>query len=579
MEHSNAALARQFEQAADILEILGENPFRVRAYRNAARVINDQPQPITDRVREGFDPADLPGIGADLADKIREFTTTGHIAWIDDLRTQIPAGLLELLRLPGVGPKKVRALWQELGITDLDGLRAAAEAQKIQALPGFGKKTEQNILKALSSDFLQERRFLRPVGKQAVAPFLELLAAMDTVDRFEIAGSYRRGRETVGDIDVIITARETDAPAIMDALVAHPSVQDVLVHGPGKTSVVTELDIQIDFRVVAPESWGAALLYFTGSKAHNIVLRDRARNRGWKLNEFGLFDGKQCIASKTEAEIYDAFGLETPPPELRENRGEFEAAEQHNLPRLICIEDYRGNLHAHSTWSDGKQTLHDIITAARDEFHYSYWAATDHSKSLTVANGLDEDRVLQQIDEIAKLRETVPGIEILTGIECDILEDGTLDLPDEILSRLDVVIIAIHSKFNLSRKAQTERMLRAMDNPWITFVAHPTGRLLTRREGYAIDIERVIRHAAERGCFLELNASPWRLDLNDIYCREAAAAGVPITINTDAHHSRDLNNLEHGIAQARRGWLRADQVINTLPVPQLRDAIRRTKLA
>jgi DNA polymerase (family 10) len=566
----NADIAKQFELFADLLEIKGDNPFRIRAYRNAARTVEDLPHALADMVERGETLSALPGIGKDLALKIEEIVQTGTAQALEKLRAELPPRITDLLRIPGLGPKRVRVLYADLQVTDLDTLRAAAEAHRIQALPGMGQKIEEHILEAVKAQADNTRRYLRAGVTEYVEALVAYLEATPGLQRITVAGSYRRGQETIGDLDLLVQADE--ATAVMDRFVAYEDVADVLAHGEKKSSVVLKAGIQVDLRVVAAESYGAALHYFTGSKAHNIVMRKRAQAKGWKLNEYGVFDGDTAVAGRDEVEVYAALDLPYIPPELRENRGEVEAAEGAGLPTLIEVGDIRGNLHAHTRWSDGRHTVQEMAEAARAA-GYAYCAITDHSKRLTVANGLDEDRLLAQLEEIDAAQEAVPEVRILKGIEVDILE-----VADSVLRLLDVVIVSVHSKFKLPAVAQTERMMRAMDNPYTTFVAHPTGRLVQERPPYAVDVPRLIEHARQRGCFLELNANPHRLDLNDTYCQLAREQGVKLVINTDAHNTVDLARMEPGIAQARRGWLEKGDVVNTRTLKQLLTLLAKTRL-
>ncbi len=568
----NAEIAAAFGEIADLLEIRGENPFRIRAYRNASRIVGDSGREFHEAVGAGEDLTKIAGIGADLASKIEGFVTAGRLGFLEDLRAQFPPGLTDLLRVPGLGPKRVKTLWKDLGVESLDALRQAAEQGRIRALAGFGEKTEQNILQSLRTRPSEDKRFRRATAVGYAEALRRHLEAVPGVRRLTAAGSYRRGRETVGDLDLLVEAAE--AGPIMEAFTTYDEVQQVLAHGPTKSSVLLRCGLQVDLRVVPAESFGAALQYFTGSKAHNVAVRGLAVKRGWKLNEYGLFEGEQAVAGADEEGIYRALGLDWVPPELREDRGEVEAAAAGKLPRLVEESDLRGDLHCHSTWSDGAAGIAEMAEAARAR-GYAYLAITDHSKRLTVANGLDEQRLLKQIDEIDELNGRLKGIVLLKGIEVDILEDGTLDLADDVLDRLDVVVGSVHSKFNLNREQQTARILRALDHPRLAILGHPTGRLLLERPGYDVDMERIIAHARQRGCFLELNAHPERLDLNDVHARLAKEAGVLISIDCDAHSPRDLALAGHGIMQARRAWLGPEDVLNTRPLPELRRLLAR----
>jgi DNA polymerase (family 10) len=566
MPTHNTDIAAAFDELADLLEIKGENPFRIRAYRSAARTIGDLGEELQAKVEKGEDLTQIAGIGKDLAAKIGQMVITGRIAYLEELRQEMPAGLMDMLRLPGLGPKRVKMLYDDLNIQGLEQLAAAAKAGKIQELKGFGEKIVAGILKAIETRQTEGRRFRRASVTPVAESLLQHLRVTPGVVQAELAGSYRRARETVGDLDILVEAAE--AGSVMDRFTTYSEVQQVLAKGDTKSSVVLKAGIQVDLRVVPGESFGAALQYFTGSKEHNIAVRKIAQARGLKVNEYAVMKGETAVAGRTEQEVYAALGLDWMPPELRENRGEMERAAAHAVPRLIERGDIRGDLHNHSTWSDGAHSIAEMAAAAQAR-GYAYFALCDHSKRLTVANGLDEKRLAQQIKEIDRLNEGFKDFRLLKGSEVDILEDGSLDLSDDILKELDLVVVSVHSKFNLSREQQTERVLRALDNPYASILAHPTGRLILEREPFDIDIPRVIEHAKQRGCFLELNANPMRLDLNDVYCQMAKAAGVLISIDVDAHRAQDLDLMTFGIGQARRGWLEKDDVLNTRPLHEL----------
>ncbi len=566
MAVTNAEIAGAFDEMADLLELRGENPFRVRAYRNAARAVGDLPEELHGRVDRGDDLTQLAGIGKELAQKIGQLVITGRIAQLEELRQPVPAGLLAMLKLPGLGPKRVKLLYDELKIGTLDQLAAAAREGTLQQVKGFGDKLAAGLLKAIEARRTDSQRFRRAsVATQAEA-LLERIRGVPGVEQAELAGSYRRARETVGDLDVLAAA--ADAEPVMEAFVSAPEVQQVLAHGPTKSSVLVRAGIQVDLRVVPAASYGAALQYFTGSKEHNIAVRKVAQQRGLKVNEYGVLEGERVVAGRTEEEVYAALGLAWVPPELREDRGEVEAAARGPLPRLVEVGDLRGDLHNHTVASDGAATLEEMARAAM-ALGYQYLAICDHSKRLTVANGLDEKRLAAQLAEIDRLNATFKEFRLLKGSEVDILEDGTLDLDDAILRELDLVVASVHHKFSLPREQQTARVLKALDHPLVTILAHPTGRLILEREPYEIDIPRVIAHAAQRGCFLELNANPMRLDLHDVHCAMAREAGVLISIDTDAHNARDLSNAIYGIGQARRAGLAREHVLNTRPLPDL----------
>jgi DNA polymerase (family 10) len=520
----------------------------------------------------GADLTTLPGIGDDLAGKMREIVETGSCRMLDALQTELPPAIAELLHVPGLGPKRVRTLWHDLDIQTPEQAARAARDGRIRALPGFGEKTEANILQAIEAHLSQTRRIKLATAAQYASTLVDALNRASGVKRVEVAGSYRRMSETVGDLDILVSAASDSD--VMARFVAYDEVSDVLAQGPMRASVVLKSRLQVDLRVVAESAWGAALCYFTGSKAHNIALRRIARDNGLKLNEYGVFHGSERLAGDSEASVYAALGLPWIAPELREDRGEIAAARAGRLPELVQLSDLRGDLHAHTRASDGNYTLEDMALAARAR-GLSYLAITEHSQRLAMAHGLDAERLEVQCDEIDRINQRLKGIVLLKGIEVDILESGGLDLPDAALARLDIVIGAVHSRFDLPRAHQTERILRAMDNPYFTLLAHPTGRLIEKRAPYDVDMPRIIRHARQRGCYLELNAHPERLDLLDTHCRIAREEGVLVAINSDAHSREDFANLRFGVGQARRGWLSAADVLNTRPLPELRQLLAR----
>ena len=569
----NADIAAVFEEIADLLEIQGENPFRIRAYRNAARQMEAMGVPAADMVAGGEDLTELPGIGDDLAAKIEEIVKTGKCKALEKLRAKLPPTITTLLKLPGLGPKRVKVLYDKLDIKTIAQLRAAVRAGKIHDLPGFGEKTEATIREALEQHAEAARRFKLAIAAQYAEPLKKYLEQAPGVQQVVLAGSYRRFKETVGDIDILVTA--TAPGKAMDRFTAYDEVKDVLAKGATRATVMLKSGLQVDVRVVEQECFGAALQYFTGSKAHNIEIRRLAQERKLKISEYGVFRGEKRIAGDTEESVYRTVGLPWIAPELRENRGEIEAARAGKLPRLVERADLRGDLHAHTKATDGHNTLREMAEAAK-AFGLEYLAITEHSRRLTVARGLDPQRLRRQINEIDRLNEKLDGIALLKGIEVDILEDGALDLPDEVLSELDLVVGAVHSKFNLPRAKQTERILRAMDHPHFTILAHPSGRLLDARAPYDVDMLKIIRQARGRGCFLELNAHPERLDLLDVHCQMAKDEGVLVAVSTDAHGVQDFNNLIYGVGQARRGWLGKEDVLNTRPLKLLIPLLRRT---
>jgi len=563
----NADIASRFTEIADLLEIQQANPFRIRAYRNAARTIGELGRDVRTLIERGEDLTALPGIGEDLAAKMREIVATGKCALLDKLHAELPSTVTELLHVPGLGPKRVRALWHDLDIETPEQLAHAAREGRIRSLPGFGPRTEANILEAVAAHLSKARRFRLAIAAQYAESLVAWLTGAEGVKQVDVAGSFRRCRETVGDLDLLAVART--GSNVMDRFVGYDEVAQVLSHGPTRASVVLKSGLQVDLRVVREAAYGAALCYFTGSKAHNIALRRMAQERGLKLNEYGVFRGNARIAGESEASVYRTFGLPWIAPELREDRGEMEAARAGRLPQLIELSDLRGDLHAHTRESDGHDTLEGMAEAARAR-GLSYLAITEHSSRLAMAHGLDARRLAQQGERIDRLNEKLKGLVLLKGIEVDILEDGSLDMPEATLAPLDLVIGAVHSHFELSRARQTERILRAMDHRHFTLLAHPTGRLIGSRAPYDVDMARVIRHAKERGCFLELNAQPERLDLTDTHCMMAREAGVLVSIDSDAHSREDFAHLRFGVGQARRGWLSAADVLNTRPLPELR---------
>jgi len=564
---TNADLAAAFEQTADLLELQQANSFRVRAYRNAARVVGELKLDLLAQAEAGEPLPKLPGIGADLAGKIEEFARSGHLALLDRLRRQIPSGVAEMMQLPGLGPKRVRALYEELHVTTLPALARAARDGCIRVLPGFGARTEAHILEAIDAHSHKVQRLKLVAAAQYASALVAWLRKGPGVSEVTAAGSLRRSRETVGDLDLLACA--VDGAAVCRHFVAYPEVAEVRASGDTRATVLLASGLQVDLRVVPRESFGAALLYFTGSKAHNIRLRTLAVERGLKLNEYGLFAGRRTVAAATEQEVYKALGLPWIAPELREDRGEIEAALRGALPRLIEHADLSGDLHAHTDWSDGTAGIEAMARAARAH-GLSYLAISDHSRRLTVAHGLDPQRLARQCAEVEQMNRTLDGITLLTGIEVDVLDDGSLDLPDRSLAPLDVVIAAVHSRFDLSRAAQTRRILAALEHPKVRILAHPLGRLIDRREPYDVDMLAVVRKCRACDVALELNAHPERLDLTDLACRMAKDEGARVVINSDAHSEHEFDNLEFGIGQARRGWLEKGDVVNTQPLRAVR---------
>ncbi len=568
MPVQNAEIAAMFDQAADLLEIEGENQFRVRAYRRAARTIEGLPQSVRSLIAAHEDLAELPGIGKDLAGKIETIVGSGHFDLLDKLKKKLPGDLGEMAGLPGLGPKRIKLLYDKVKVRTLDDLRKAIQKGKLHGLHGFGPVIEQKLAAALEKPAAEKRFRLAVAEAEAEA----LVNFLQNKGRVVVAGSYRRRRETVGDLDILVTAE--DAAAVCDKLARYENVKQVLAHGPTRTTVVLRSGIQVDLRAVPEESYGAALLYFTGCKAHNIALRGLAVKRKWKLSEYGLFSGKRRIAGATEEEVYNKLKLAYIPPEMREDRGEIALAQKRALPRLIDVADIRGDLHVHSDWTDGTAPIAEMATAAQT-CGYSYMALTDHSRRQAMSHGLDPAKLARQAREIDKLNAKLKGFTILKGVEVDILKDGKLDLPDSALAELDIVIASVHSFFDLSSGEQTERIVRAMENPQVSIIGHPTGRLIGEREPYAVDMDRITSAARDLKCCLEINAEPDRLDLNDLHAHMAKSKGVKIAISTDAHSVNAFAYIRFGVDQARRAWLNAADVVNTRPLPEVRKLLKR----
>ncbi len=563
----NADVAAVLNEIADILDIQGENPFRIRAYRNAARVVGELGKELGELVKEGMELTGLPGIGRDLAAKIQEILETGNCATLNKLHKQVPPSVTQLLNLPGLGPRRVRALWHDLDIQTVEQLNRAARDHRLSELPGFGPKTEQRILEAITAHAGATARFKLAVADQYARTLIRYLRNTRGVKDAVVAGSVRRMSETVGDLDILVTTDDTTA--VIASFVGYDEVREILSKGKTRSTVILNSGIQVDLRVVTPDSFGAALHYFTGSKAHNIAIRRLGQKHGLKINEYGVFRGNTKVAGDTEESVYRSVGLPFIPPELREDRGEIEAAEHGLLPKLVELGDLKGDLHAHTRATDGHNSLREMALAAKAR-GFEYLAITEHSRHLTVARGLDPTRLLRQCDEINNLNAELPNITLLKGIEVDILGDGSLDLPDSILAQLDLVVGAVHSQFHLSRTRQTDRLIKAMEHPYFNLLAHPSGRLLGSREPYDIDMLKIIRTARRCGCFLELNAHPERLDLLDTQCQMAREEGVLIAVNSDAHSVHDFDNLVYGVGQARRGWLGKTDILNTRRLKALR---------
>ena len=562
----NRAIAAMFNDIADMLEIKAESPFRINAYRRAARALEGLTEDIAAVVaRDGL--TEIPGVGSSTADKIREFLQTGTCAYYEDLRAQLPAGITTLMTVTEVGPKTAVLLHQRLGITTIDELERACRDHKVRTLPRLGAKTEENILKGIA--LLRRSKERRPLGQ--ILPLAEeltgLLQAVKGVGTVSVAGSLRRMKEDIGDVDMLVTSSTPDA--VIEAFTTWARVKQVLAKGPTRSSVILDNGVQADVRVVPRVSFGAALQYFTGSKDHNVKVRERAVRKGLKVNEYGVFrvDGDTRIGGKTEEDVYKAVGLPWMPPEIREDQGEVELAEKGRLPRLIQVGDIRGDLQMHTRWSDGTETVEAMARAAK-ALGYEYVAVTDHSQSLKFVGGVPVDE-LRANARAAKRASDKVGIAVLMGTECDILPDGRLDYPDEVLKGLDLVVASVHTRFKMPAREMTARLVKAMQNPHVDILGHPTGRLLGSRESYEVDIEELIDGARTTNTALEINASPDRLDLRDIQAKRAKERGVLLVINTDAHSRYDLNFMKYGIGVARRAWLEPKDVLNTRPLKKL----------
>ncbi len=572
----NSEIAKIFDGIADLLEVKGDNPFRIRAYRRAAQNVLTLPDDLSTFSLD--DLMAVPGIGKDLASKITEYAETGTITAWEELKAEIPEGILDLLAIPGLGPKTVKLIFDTLQITSLEALERAARTGGLEQLPHIKEKTVENILKGIA--MLKRGRERLPIG--TVLPvaheILDYLKDHAPVRNISLAGSLRRWKETIKDIDILVTAHSPKK--VMDVFVRMPGVADTVSKGPTKSSVVLSDGISVDLRVVEKDSYGAALQYFTGSKEHNIKMRERAVKKGLKINEYGIFQEKngKKLGGKREEEIYTVLGMDYIEPEMREDRGEIEAALSHELPALLTEKDIRGDLHVHSNWSDGSHPIEEIAREAKKR-GYEYIALTDHSKGLGVAHGLTEERIRKQMREIDRVNSRMKGFTILKGTEVDIKSDGSLDFPDSILKHLDIVVASVHSGFKQSREKITYRLVSAMKNPFVTVIAHPTGRLIGERDAYEVDMEQILSVAAETGTAIEINAYPLRLDLNDVYARKAKEMGIPIVISTDTHIATQYAYMSYGIAVSRRAWLEKKDVINSRGIRALKKyiAIKRDR--
>lgn len=557
---TNEQIAAVFQQLADLLEIQGANPFRLRAYRSAARTIQSTADSFATLVDSDSNLTEYSGIGKDLAKQIVEVAQTGQHPKLLELREQIPQGVVDMLKIQGVGPKKVAVFFNTLNLTSLDELKAAAEAGKLAELKGFGKKTETSILENIGQAAAAGKRVSISVARSSAEIIVEDLLQLDAVSQASVAGSCRRRKETCGDLDVLVTSGDHGIP--MDALAEHPLVESVLQRGETKQRVRLSSGIEMDLRVVPDESYGAALQYFTGSKEHNVVVRQRAKKLGLKINEYGVFRGDEQIAGATEEDVYTAVDLPWISPELRENRGEIQAAENGSLPQLLTIDQIKGDLHMHTTASDGAGSIVEMAEAAKAR-GLKYIAITDHSKRVSMANGLDADRLRTHWDNIRRVNEQVNGIELLCGIECDILEDATMDLDDAVLSEADWVVAVLHYGLRQPREQIMKRLMCAVMNPYVKIIGHPTGRLVGRRKGADIHMTDLLKAAADNGVMMEINAHPKRLDLDEINAAAARDLGIPIVISTDSHSVNGFDVLQYGVDQARRAGLSKDDVANT----------------
>jgi DNA polymerase (family X) len=579
----NPEIARTLEEVADVLEIQNANPFRIRAYRNAVRTVETVTVPLRRWVEENRQLTDLPGIGKEMASHIKEMVETGTLGFRDELLAEVPRSLIELMRLPGLGPKKARRIWDELQIGSVDELEAAAKEGRIAAIPGFGAKSQEKILAGIADYRQQGSRFLLNEAERSVEPLLAYLRETPEVERLEVAGSYRRRKETIGDIDLLAIASRP--VPVMERFRGYAQVDKVLMAGETRSTVVLGSGLQVDLRVVPADCYGAALVYFTGSKEHNVKLRRRAVERGLRISEYGVFtvheEGSgtegECVGGSEEAEVYAAVGLAWIPPELREDHGEIELAAAGRIPDLIRVEDLRGDLHMHSTWSDGRNSIAEMAAACAAR-GYEYMVISDHSKSLAMTGGLDAYRLREQWKEIDEVRARHPEIRVLRSMEVDILGDGSLDLEDEMLAGLDLVLVSLHSRLDLPLAQQTERVLKALEHPEVNVFCHPTARLINRRKPAELDLEVILRRAAELGVALELNCSPNRLDLKDTHLRLARELGCKIVIDTDSHRTRELDLMRYGVDQARRAGLGAGDVLNTRGFEDFWKAIQRARM-
>jgi DNA polymerase (family 10) len=569
----NLEIASALSEVADLLEIQGANPFRIRAYRNAARTVNDLTRSLSEMMDSEEDLTELPGIGNDMAGHIRELLTTGKLGTLEALGREIPRTLVHLIRLDGLGPKKAKRLWEELGITSVDDLETAVADGLVEGLAGFGRKSADRIARSVRDFRASQGRFLLSEADVLVRPLVDFLREIPGVERVEVAGSYRRRQETVGDIDVLVLS-DGNAGGIMERFVAYPGASRIEASGDTKGRIALRSGLPVDLRILPSRSYGSALHYFSGSKEHNVAVRTLGSRMGLKINEYGVFSeegpegrGETRLGGEEEEDVFRAVGLPWIPPLLRENRGEIEAGLEGGRPRLLRTGEIRGDLQMHSTWSDGTHSIREMAEACRDR-GYEYCAITDHSRSMTVARGLTPERVREQWEEIEEVRRAVRGIHLFRSLEVDILRDGTLDMPDEILEGLDLVLVSVHTFMTLPIAEMTDRVIRAMEHPEVDILAHPTGRILNRRPPFPMDVDAILQAAAALDVAVELNAHPSRLDLNDLHLRRAKELGVKVVVSTDAHSVSDLWLMGYGVDQAGRGWLEAGDVLNALSLEE-----------
>jgi len=567
----NLEFARILREIAELLEIKNENPFKVRAYYRAAQVIEGLSESIN-TIAERGELRKIPGVGESIAEKIEELLKTGRLKYLEELKKEVPEGLLSLLEIQDIGPKTALLLYKELGINSMEKLEKALAEHRLRDLPGMGEKTEENIRRGI--ELLKETgtRMLLGTALPVAEEIISELKKNSPVEKIEATGSLRRFRETVGDIDILVVSKNSEK--VMDVFTGLAMVREVLAKGPTRSSVLTTYGIQVDLRVVKPDQFGAALHYFTGSKNHNIAIRELGVKKGLKINEYGIFRGKKKIGGEEEIDVFKSVGLPYIPPELRENRGEIEAAKEGRLPVLVECADIKGDLHIHSKYSDGENTIEEIVRKAK-QMGYEYVGIVDHSRSMRFAGGLSISDLKKKINEIRRLNEKIKDITILAGAEVDIKVDGSLDYPDEILKELDIVIAAIHSGFKMDQEKMTERIIKGIENEYVHILAHPTGRLIGKRDPYRVDVERLIMAAAKRGIMLEINAYPERLDLPDIYCRRAKDEGIIMVISTDAHHLDQMRFMKFGVGVARRGWLEKKNILNTFSLKELFKKLKR----